>query len=375
MAVSLPFTPVLKAPVDRASRVLIVDDSVVARAVMARLVDASEQFSVVGAVANAAAALQFLSGASVDFILLDIEMPGVDGLTALPDLIEAGAGAKVVIVSSSATEGGVAAVQALALGAAETLVKPGATGMSGRFASALVETLERLSETIADTPPPLSMRPTSRSGISPRLTTSTNEPTERPGSSDDYDIVAIGASTGGIHALSALLRALPVSFRLPILITQHLPASFMPYFAAQLAVLSGRPCDVATDRLRIRPGRLIVAPGDAHLRCVTLPGSGAAIRLLHEPVANGCLPSVDPMLRSVAEVYGSRALAIMLSGMGRDGAEGAQHVRDAGGCILAQDQASSVVWGMPGAVVAAGLADAVLAPDAIGRLVAMRRRP
>ena len=129
MAVSLPFTPVLKAPVDRASRVLIVDDSVVARAVMARLVDASEQFSVVGAVANAAAALQFLSGASVDFILLDIEMPGVDGLTALPDLIEAGAGAKVVIVSSSATEGGVAAVQALALGAAETLVKPGATGM------------------------------------------------------------------------------------------------------------------------------------------------------------------------------------------------------------------------------------------------------
>lgn len=180
MAVSLPFTPVLKAPVDRASRVLIVDDSVVARAVMARLVDASEQFSVVGAVANAAAALQFLSGASVDFILLDIEMPGVDGLTALPDLIEAGAGAKVVIVSSSATEGGVAAVQALALGAAETLVKPGATGMSGRFASALVETLERLSETIADTPPPLSLRPTSRSGVSPRLATSTNEPTERP---------------------------------------------------------------------------------------------------------------------------------------------------------------------------------------------------
>lgn len=146
MAASLPLPPLPRSPLSAVARVLIVDDSVVARAVMARLIDASAQFTVVGAVANAGAALKFLRSAEVDFILLDIEMPGVDGLTALPDLIAAGQGAKILIVSSSADEGGAAAVQALALGAAETLVKPGASGMSGRFATALVEKLERLCE-------------------------------------------------------------------------------------------------------------------------------------------------------------------------------------------------------------------------------------
>jgi len=368
------------APDDTAT-VLIVDDSVVARAVMARLVDASDRFSVAGAVASVAKALEFLERARVDVILLDIEMPGVDGLTALPDLIAAGQGAKVLIVSSSVDEGGAAAVQALALGAAETLVKPGASGMSGRFGSALVEKLERLCETQAAPMLPIaavaahprSERPSPRdASASPPLPPPSTASRAR---TDEYDIVAIGASTGGIHALSQLLRALPVTFRLPILITQHLPASFMPYFAAQLAVLSGRPCEVAVDRLRVRPGRLIVAPGDAHMKCVRLTDGGAAIRLVTDPATSGCLPSVDPMLGSVADVFGARTLAIMLSGMGRDGVEGAQRVRDGGGCVVAQDQASSVVWGMPGAVVASGLADAVMTPDAIGRLVASRRRP
>ena len=149
----------------------------------------------------------------------------------------------------------------------------------------------------------------------------------------------------------------------------------MPYFAAQIALLAGRPCDVATDRLRVRPGRIIVAPGDAHLKCVALGEDGAAFRLTHELAASGCMPSVDPMLASIAEVYGARMIAIILSGMGRDGAEGARRVRDRGGCVIAQDQKSSVVWGMPGAVAAAGVADAVLPPDAIGRLIATRRRP
>jgi two-component system chemotaxis response regulator CheB len=193
--------------------------------------------------------------------------------------------------------------------------------------------------------------------------------------SSDYDIVAIGASTGGIHALSQMFRTLPAGFRLPIVITQHLPTSFMPYFAAQIALLAGRPCEVAVDRLRIRPGRIIVAPGDAHLKCVKLSDAGAAFRLTREPAASGCMPSVDPMLISLGDVYGPRMLAIILSGMGRDGADGARHVHDTGGCVVVQDQQSSVVWGMPGAVAAAGVADAILSPDAIGRLVASRRRP
>ncbi len=356
------------------AQVLIVDDSVVARAVIARMIDASDRFSVVGAVGNVAAALEFLGRATVDFILLDIEMPGVDGLTALPSLVAAGRGAKVLIVSSTADEGGAIAVQALALGAAETLIKPAAGALSGRFGSMLVAKLEKLSERSSPMPAAALVRPAPRSDLRP-TPESDVAPTRPISTSADYDIVAIGASTGGIHALSQMFRALPAGFRVPIVITQHLPTSFMPYFAAQIALLAGRPCEVAVDRLRIRPGRIVIAPGDAHLKCVKLSDGGAAFRLTHEPVASGCMPSVDPMLGSLADVYGSRMLAIVLSGMGRDGAEGARRVHEVGGCVVAQDQQSSVVWGMPGAVAAAGVADAVLPPDAIGRLVASRRRP
>ncbi|MES3153268.1 response regulator [Sphingomonas faeni] len=353
---------------------MIVDDSVVARAVIARMIDASDRFSVVGAVGNVAAALEFLGRAVVDFILLDIAMPGVDGLTALPDLIAAGQGAKVLIVSSTADEGSVAAVQALALGAAETLVKPSASALSGRFGAALLTKLERLCQNVHQLPPAILVRPTPTDSPS-QPTPAAAIPAAQMSASEDYDIVAIGASTGGIHALSRMFREVPTGFRLPIVITQHLPTSFMPYFAAQVALLAGRPCEVAVDRLRIRPGRIVVAPGDAHLHCVKLSDGGAAFRLTREAVGSGCMPSVDPMLTSLADVYGPRVLAIVLSGMGRDGAEGARRVHETGGCVVAQDRESSVVWGMPGAVASSGMADAVLAPDAIGRLVASRRRP
>jgi two-component system chemotaxis response regulator CheB len=351
------------------TRVLIVDDSVVARAVIARMIDASDRFSVVGAVGNVSAALEFLGRASVDFILLDIEMPGMDGVSALPEVIAAGNGAKVLIVSSIIDEGGVAAVQALALGAAETLTKPSTGALSSVFGSALIGKLEKLCEQPAQMPSAGVVRsPAVRSAVAESVPV-------RLTSASEYDIVAIGASTGGIHALGRMFRALPQAFRLPIVITQHLPASFMPYFAAQVAMLAGRPCEVAVDRMRIRPGRIIVAPGDAHLKCVKLSDGGAAFRLTHEAAASGCMPSVDPMLGSLADVYGSRLLAVILSGMGRDGAEGARRVHDGGGCVVVQDQESSVVWGMPGAVASSGVADAVLPPEAIGRLIATRRRP
>jgi two-component system, chemotaxis family, protein-glutamate methylesterase/glutaminase len=343
-----------------ASRVLIVEDSAVARAVIARTIDATDRFVVAGVTPHVRGALAFLEGHAVEFILLDIHLPGVDGLTALPDLIAAGGAAKVLIVSSSASEGAATTVQALAFGAADTLVKPEAGALSGRFAQALIEKLERLGEPAARPPVPVPP-PTPVLHLRP----------ER----DAYDVVAIGASTGGIHAISQLVRELPAAFRLPILITQHLPGTFMPYFAAQLALLSGRPAEVATDRLRVRPGRIVIAPGDAHIRCLPLSDGSTCVRLSREPSASGCTPSVDPMLATVAAVYGARALGIVLSGMGRDGAEGARALRDAGGAVIAQDEASSVVWGMPGAVAAAGLADALLPPAAIGRLVAERRRP
>ncbi|MBI0474549.1 chemotaxis-specific protein-glutamate methyltransferase CheB [Sphingomonas sp. MA1305] len=345
-------------------RILIVDDSAVARAVMERIVGTASRFAVVGSVATVAGAHDVLARTRVDFVLLDVQLPGVDGLTALPDLIAAGRGARVLVVSSQATEGAATTLQALALGAADTLVKPVAGGRMNVFADQLIDKLVRLSAPAA----PAAVSVPSPAPLAPVATP------PQP-SFDEYDVVAIGASTGGIHALSQVLRAIPNGFRLPILVTQHLPASFMPYFAAQLAVLAGRPCDVASDRLRLRPGRIVIAPGDAHLRCVPLADGSAAIRLSSDAVASGCMPSVDPMFASLAEVFGARMLAVVLSGMGRDGAEGARAVNRAGGCVVVQDQASSVVWGMPGAVAASGCADAILPPDAIGRLVAARQRP
>ncbi|HEU0065661.1 MAG TPA: chemotaxis protein CheB [Sphingomonas sp.] len=362
-APSVGISPALATrPARTVGRVLIVDDSVVARAVIARAVESSADFAVVGAVASAQAALTFLQVTPVDFVLLDMELRGGRALAVLPDIIQSAAGAKVIVISSDNPDRNGDAVQALALGAADRINAPMLDGSTGGFPARLLAKLEALwgdaVRTAAPTPiSPLPFaRPVQRTAIADGFD---------PGA---FDIIAIGASTGGIHALSTLLRALPVEMRLPILITQHLPASFMPYFAAQVAVLAGRPCDVATDCMRVRPGRIVVAPGDAHIRCVALPDRSASTRLIRDRSLSGCMPSVDPMMASLPQVFGARVLAVMLSGMGRDGADGARAIRDAGGYVLAQDRATSVVWGMPGAC--ADVARALLSPDAIGALLA-----
>jgi two-component system chemotaxis response regulator CheB len=189
--------------------------------------------------------------------------------------------------------------------------------------------------------------------------------------SDPIDVLAIGASTGGIHALGALFHALPSHIGVPILVTQHLPVPFMGVFARQLGAVARRPAVIAVDGMALDADVILVAPGDAHLT-IEPTANGAAVRLTHGRSLSGCMPSLDPMFGSVGAIYGAGALGVGLTGMGRDGVEGASRLVASGGSIVAQDEASCAVYGMPRAVLEAGLACAVLPPDKIARRIASR---
>jgi two-component system chemotaxis response regulator CheB len=189
--------------------------------------------------------------------------------------------------------------------------------------------------------------------------------------SDPIEVLAIGASTGGIHALGVLFNVLPKRIGVPILVTQHLPVPFMPVFARQLRAAAHREAVVAEDGMPLLPDRILLAPGDAHLT-IDASDDVPVVRLTHGRSASGCMPSVDPMFASVGAAYGAGALGVVLTGMGRDGVEGAARLIANGGSILAQDEASCAVWGMPRAVLEAGLVSAVLPPDKIARRIASR---
>jgi len=331
--------------VARRLRLLIVDDSVVTRAVLKATLEQEDEFEIVDCVGSADHALAVLAEERVDIVLLDLEMPGTNGFTALPVIVDQGQGARVIVVSAFCTKGSQASSRALMLGAADTIAKPAANKMSADFASGLRERVRRIghaSMAVAET------------ATQPQIA-----------------CLAIGASTGGVNALVELLRALPASFDPPILVTQHLPPSFMAAFAGQLAEAGSRRGVVAEDGMRIEPGCIYLAPGDAHIR-VARKVADCAVRLDRRPVASRCMPSVDPMLTSLGEVYGAGAVGVVLSGMGRDGLSGAAALVAAGGTVMVQDRDSSVVWGMPGAVAAADLASGILSPKAIARRLTMR---
>lgn len=352
----------------RPIRVLLVDDSLVARTVLARLLDSRPEFEIAGAAPTADQAIHFLTTHEIDIVVLDVEMPGKDGLTALPEILAASHGARVLIVSSAAEAGASATVRALTLGAADTLLKPTAGNFAGEFAHKFVDALLRIghanheafqpdereadaaAEKAVVAPPMVALRPTRMGKIA---------------------CLAIGASTGGLHALSAFLRRLSPRFAAPILITQHLPPPFMPYFAAQLRDIAGRPTSVAADGMALAPGAMYVAPGEGHIR-LARSGARIVIRLDPSPAPSRCMPSVDPMFEAVAEIYGAEGVGVVLTGMGRDGTIGAGAITRAGGEILAQDLASSVVWGMPGSVAQAGLASLVMSPEDLARHVCTR---
>ena len=342
----------------RPIKLMIVDDSMVARAVLSRMIDADRGFEIVGVAGTAEDAIEALGHVMVDIVLLDLEMPGLGGLKSIPRILAAAKGAKVLIVSSLAEEGAEETVAALALGAADTLPKPGTGRFNGRFSEVLLTKLRDLGRAERGSAALV------RRALSP--TGPLRAPVDAP-----LKLVAIGASTGGIHALGAFFAALPERIGVPILVTQHLPPPFMTVFARQLSVAAKREALVAEDGMLLLPDRIVIAPGEAHL-VVDEVGGKLIVRLLKTKSASGCMPSVDPMLASAGAVLGSAALGIILTGMGRDGCEGARRLVDAGGAIIAQDQASCAVWGMPRAVTEAGLACAVLPPDKIARRVAGR---
>jgi two-component system chemotaxis response regulator CheB len=327
---------------------MIVDDSQVARAVLSRMLGAFDDLQVVATAGDAGEALRLLQSTSVDIVLLDVEMPGTSGLEALPEIVRKGRGARVLIVSSFCDADADAAVRALAPGAAQTLSKPGAEAFSGRFSEVLAARLRRMG----------------------RRESQAEAGSSAPGEAK-LGCLAVGASTGGLHAVTALLSALPAKIGAPILITQHLPAVFVPFFARQVEAASGRTTRIAEDGLELRAEEIVLAPGDAHIR-LEQRGSRVTVRLDRNPAQSGCVPSVDVMLASVAAAYGPAALGIMLSGMGRDGLAGSRELVARGGTIMAQDRQSCAVWGMPKVVVEAGLARIVLAPAGLAAEVAAR---
>ena len=342
----------------RRIRLMIVDDSTVARAVLSRMVESDPAFEITAVAGTAEDAIEALGECRVDIVILDLEMPGAGGLKSIPRIIAAGAGAKIMIVSSLAEDGAEQTVAALALGAADTMPKPGTGRFNGRFSEILLSKLKALGYAGRQAPTPVSA-----ADGAPTLL--------RAMPSDPIDILAIGASTGGIHALGVLFQGLPACVGVPILVTQHLPIPFMGVFARQLGAVARRDAIVAQDGIELIADRILVAPGDAHL--TVEPGnSGPIVRLTHGRSSSGCMPSLDPMFASVGAMFGGGALGVVLTGMGRDGVEGAARLVACGGSVIAQDEASCAVWGMPRAVLEAGLACAVLPPDKIARRIAGR---
>lgn len=333
-------------------RVMLVDDSVVARSIFARVLSKHDQIEIVCEAEDSDAALAQLDEKDVDIILLDIEMPKRSGLEALPDIQAKANGARILVVSAFAEENGPAAIQALSLGACDTLAKPGRSGFSGRFSEILIDKVVRLGR---------SGRNRCDAGYAAKLAVEYKQ-IVRP------SCIAIGSSTGGIPPIYEIVRNLDPALECPVFITQHLPEAFMTFFARQLDGLTTRTVKVAEPGETVTNNHIYIAPGDSHLVCRR---EGKNVVLEHLPHYSGSryCPSVDAMLQSLAMVYGAGSMAIILSGMGNDGAAGARCVADAGGTVLVQDMETSVVWGMPGAAAREGVVAAILTPPQMTELL------
>ncbi|MEO1044627.1 MAG: chemotaxis protein CheB [Pseudomonadota bacterium] len=337
------------------TRVMLIDDSSVVRSILDRVISAHPQFDVVASFAGAGPALEYLQRDSVDIIVLDIEMPCGNGLDAMPELL-ALSEARILVLSSRAEPGGAAAVRALSIGACDTLAKPGRSSFAGQFGEILLEKLTSLGRSVARELIP----------AEPVVIREYDDP------GGTLDCIAIGSSTGGIPAMLEFIAEIDDDIRAPILLTQHLPAAFLPFLVRQLAENTPRRVWLAEQGMPVQRDSIYVAPGNGHMQIA--PGRSGACFAITEDEAGRYMPAVDPMLASVAKRYGKAAVAIILSGMGRDGLLGVEQIADAGGRVYAQDPATSVVWGMPGVVARAGIASAILPPRQIAAHIAATYR-
>lgn len=344
----------------KAIRVMLVDDSAIVRGLVSRALKDAEDIVITGTASNGKQAITMVGEYKPDIIVLDIEMPVMDGLEALPELLKLAPNAHVIMASTLTQRNAEISLRALSLGASDYLTKPSAqeSNATEQFFHDLKEKIRSLASARRSTRPQPSAAP-----ARPVAAPAPVRPVTVTGASGvplvpvkHVSAIAIASSTGGPQALQVVLSQLKDrASRVPIFITQHMPPTFTAILADHLGKAAGVPAHEAKDGQAVEPGHVYLAPGDYHMVPERQAGGGVVIRLNQNPPENFCRPAADPMLRGLSVIYGNHLLVAVLTGMGQDGAAGARHVVEAGGEVIAQDQESCVVWGMPRAVTEAKL--------------------
>jgi two-component system chemotaxis response regulator CheB len=357
-------------PESRPIRVLVCDDSHTIRSVLAATLASDPGVRIAGTAINGQACLDLLAAGDLpDVVLLDVEMPVMDGLTALKEIRRRHPRLPVVMFSSLTERGSRATVDALVAGANDYVAKPAGLDPEEVAARIRGEVLTRIKQVVS--------RGVAGRAAGPQATP-TGGPARPapPGKRTAVTGVVIAVSTGGPAALAEVLPAFVPQARVPILVVQHMPATFTRRLAERLSTGCGRSVREATDGLPVGQDSVFLAPGGSHMELAGMPAS-PRIRLTDAPPENSCRPAADVLFRSAARIWGSGTLGVVLTGMGRDGLAGSRAVVEAGGRVVVQDEFTSVVWGMPGEVAKAGLADAVLPLGQIGVEIGLRleRRP